>query len=273
LGPRLGVLEAEALDVDAAEAVDLESDRRANLAELLLASRRDAVPIRERFLQIRGDPPEPGPLSELVRGGYDHALDVYLLILAATSSPPHRLYINPDFWALLTRKRSQSLRNARRVLYRSLDALSDLELIRQETHLGVPLYRILDESGSGNAYFHPATRGDRYLTLPHAYWERGFDRRLELPGKVVLLLARSLKPESFTLPLANAMQWYGVSPDTLRRGMDELVKAKLVRYTKEDVASAKAPRGTVVRRTYTLLGPVAHKKPAQRRPIRPVKPS
>ena len=244
--------------MDAAELTGLDAGRLQNLSEVFWESHRAAVPIREAFLQTRDDfGSEPGPLSEIVRKRYHHALDVYLLILAATSSPPHRLHVNPDFWALLVRRPPQSLRNARLALYRSLEILDSLDLVRQETRLGMPTFQLLDESGNGELYFHPATRHARYLTLPHSYWEHGLDRSLDLPGKAVLLLARSLRPSGFTLPLAHSMDWYGISSDTLRRGMDELIRAKLVRYTKKDVPSPRAPRGTSVRRTYVLAGPVA----------------
>jgi hypothetical protein len=234
----------------------LEEERERGLAELLASSHHDALPLRESFLQVRGTPPEPGPLSELVRGRHRHALDVYLLVLAATPSPPYQLHVNPDFWAVLLRRPEQSLRNSRLAVYRSFDILDDLNLLWLESHLGAPRYQLLNEGGGGDRYVHPAKTGDRFFTVPHTYWTRGLDRKLDLPGKAVLLLARSLR-RYFTLPLGNAMPWYGVSADTLRRGMDELIKARLVRYQKADVPTPKAPRGSTVRRTYTLVGPMA----------------
>lgn len=249
--------------MDSPELNGLDERRLENLSEVFWESHRAAVPIREAFLQIRDVEPEPGPLSEIVRKRYHHALDVYLLILAATASPPHRLHVNPDYWALLVRRPSQSLRNARLAVYRSLEILDSLDLVRQETRLGMPTFQLLDESGSGELYFHPATRRERYLTLPHAYWEHALDRTLDLPGKAVLLLVRSFRPTGFTLPLARSMDWYGISADTLRRGMDELIRAKLVRYTKADVPSPRAPRGTTVRRTYILTGPMARTEGTQ----------
>jgi hypothetical protein len=243
----------------------LDQQRRENLEELLSDSHHDALPIRELFLQRRGTPPVPGPLAEIVRGRHHHALDQYLLVLAATARPPHQLHVNPDFWALLLRRPDQSLRNARLAVYRSFDTLEELGLVWGESHLGAPRFQLLNEGGTGERYIHPAKVEDRYFTLPHAYWTRGLDRQLELPGKVVLLLARSLR-RYFTLPLANAMPWYGISADTLSRGMDELVKARLVRYQKADVAARDAPRGTAVRKTYTLVGPVQLPQPTRKTP-------
>jgi hypothetical protein len=235
----------------------LEEERAQGVRELLRDSHHGAVPIRESFLQTRGAPPEPGPLSEIVRQRRHHALDLYLFVLAATARPPHQLHVNPEFWARLMRRPDQSLRNSRLAVWRSFETLDELGLLWQETHLGAPRFQLLREDGGGDPYIHPAKTGDRYFTLPHGYWTRGFDRTLDLPGKVVLLFARS-RGRYFTLPLANAKRWYGISPDTLRRGMDELVRAKVVHYEKATVPASAAPRGTTVRRTYTLIGPLAH---------------
>jgi hypothetical protein len=239
----------------------LEEARGEYLRQVLGGTRRTAVPIREAFLQIRGKRPEPGVLSDFVKDQSEHALDLYLLILAATPAPPYRLFLNTDFWATLLRRDDQSRRNARLALRRSVSALVSLDLIVNETRLGVPLVQLLDESGSCELYHHPGKKGDRYITLPHSYWQEGLDRRLSLRAKAVLLIARSLRPEGFTLPLAHSREWYGLSADTLRRGMDELVKARLVRYTSADVPAPSAPHGTSVRRTYVLAGSMARTKP------------
>jgi len=110
-------------------------------------------------------------------------------------------------------------------------------------------------------YVHPVNTVERYFTIPYEYWDQGFDRELNLAAKAVLLVARSLKPRGFTLPLAHAMDWYGISADTFRRGMRRLVDARLVNYTANVVESDKAPRGMTVRRTYKLVGAVAHPSP------------
>ncbi|MDX6450674.1 MAG: hypothetical protein QOH16_723 [Gaiellaceae bacterium] len=234
-----------------------QEERGQALIELFRDSHREAVPLRETFLQRRGDPPDPGPLSRLVSGGHHHALDLYLLIHAATATPPHQIAINSRFWTQLVARPDQSERSARRALERSLDTLEWLELIRPVTRLGVPVVELLDEYGWGDRYVHPANQGARYFTIPHAYWLAGFDQSLSLRAKAMLLIARSLKPHGFTLPLAKSQQWYGISPDTMRRGMKELVSAGLARYQANVVDAPKAPRSTAVRRVYILVGAVA----------------
>lgn len=243
-----------------------EDDRLHRIVDLLRGTHRSIVPIRESFLQMRGTPPTPGPLSALVRGKHQHALDVYLLLHAAAVSPPYWLNPNPDYWAVLTQRPGQSFRNARLAFHRSLGTLASLDLIRVEASQRSPLVQLLDESGKGDTYFHPSKTGDRYLTLPHRYWLDGLDRRLDLAGKAVLLLARSLRPKDFTLPLANAFLWYGISPQTLRRGMRRLIDLQLVSYTPTVVPAANAPEGTTIRRTYTLVGSMARTPGGERPP-------
>ena len=251
------------------------AERLLRLHEVFLESHRDAVPLRETFLQTRGAPPTPGALAKLVRRGQHHALDLYLLIHAATASPPHHLAINPRFWAPLVARTNQSPRSARRALDRSVEILELLDLVRPVTRLGVPVIELLDEDGWGDAYLHPKRTGERFFTLPHAYWEYGLDRMLSLPAKAVVLIARSLKPQGFTLPLANAQAWYGISPDSMRRGMKELVANDLAKYQSNVVDASKAPDGTAIRRTYKLVGPVARdpSKPADSAGPKPAAPS
>ncbi len=220
-------------------------------------SHRDAVPIREALLQIRGTPVRPGVLADLVRHGNEHALDLYLLLRIPLSAPPFQLEVNADYWAPLAGRTSQSRRNARLAMYRSLDRLESLALIRRETRGSRSRVELLDESGNGDPYVHPARRDERYIKLPHSYWTLGFDRKLKLPGKTVLLLSLSLSPKGFTLPLAHSTDWYGISAPSLKRGMDELVRARLVRYQTTEVPATNTPDGiTALRRTYLLAGPM-----------------
>jgi hypothetical protein len=250
----------------------LEVGRATRLADLFRHSHRSFVPIREGFLQIRGDEPTPGPFGALVTAKQHHALDVYLLLHAATASPPHQILLNRDYWTIVTKRPEQSLRSARAALSRSLDALESLALIRPETRSVAPKIQLLDECGTGDLYLHPAKTAERYFTLPHAYWRDGLDRKLDLAGKAVLLLARSLRPWGFTLPLANAHAWYGFSAPTLRRGMVQLIDLGLATYTSKRVASMRAPDGTTRRRYYTLRGSMARSEDARRTPRARVEP-
>ena len=143
---------------------------------------------------------------------------------------------------------------ARVALARSIDTLQDLRLISKLTQASDPVLQLLDERGNGRPYVHPARAHERYLTLPHAYWYQGYDLKLNLAGKATLLISRSLRPDTFTLPLVNAPIWYGLSADTLRRGMQQLVRLHLASYVPSLVESNTSPAGKTVRRHYTLKG-------------------
>ncbi|MGH9269257.1 MAG: hypothetical protein ACRD0D_13920, partial [Acidimicrobiales bacterium] len=77
------------------------------------------------------------------------------------------------------------------------------------------------EDGSTDGYTHPAAKRERYLKLPHTYWEQGWHLRLSLRAKVMLLVALSLD-DGFVMPAERAPAWYGVSSDTAQRGLAEL---------------------------------------------------
>jgi len=115
---------------------------------------------------------------------------------------------------------------------------------------------LLDESGNGSAFVRPTQPGQHYFTLPHAYWLNRYDQRLDLPGKAALLISRSLKPDTFTLPLETASEWYGISKSTLRRGADQLVREGLANYLTQ-VVPARTRVGTTRRRFFWLKGDVA----------------
>ena len=48
--------------------------------------------------------------------------------------------------------------------------------------------------------------------------------------------------------------WYGVSPDTLQRGLDELREAELLYIHPRKVRDSKARFGTTIVNEYLLLG-------------------
>ena len=140
-----------------AKPVNTESDRERLklLGQLCWDSHRDAVPIREAFLQIRAPKVRPGILGDLVRRGDEHALDLYLLLRIPLSAPPFQLEVDPDYWGLLARRPAQSRRNARLAIYRSLDRLESLALLRRDTRGSRSRVVLLDESGNGDLYVIP----------------------------------------------------------------------------------------------------------------------
>ena len=82
--------------------------------------------------------------------------------------------------------------------------------------------------------------------------------RLTLPAKTVLLIALSLQMrDHFVLPREHAAGWYGISADTIQRGLSELLRRGVVRYRVEYVKAPLPPRGYVAVRQYRLFPPFA----------------
>jgi len=93
-----------------------------------------------------------------------------------------------------------------------------------------------------------------YFKLPHAYWLDGYSAKLDLAGTAVLLIALSLAPE-FMLPHEHAGRWYGLSRDTIRRGLRELQANELLSVKTTRRRAALSPTGTAEHRRYTLREP------------------
>jgi hypothetical protein len=114
---------------------------------------------------------------------------------------------------------------------------------------------------SGGRYKHPGegerSEGD-YFKVPYEYWYGRFMNRLSLPAKAVLLISLSLQMgEHFTLPREHAANWYGISPDTIQRGLSELLTRGVLRYRLESTPAPLTPRGYIVTRRYRLFPPFA----------------
>jgi hypothetical protein len=105
------------------------------LRELLGSSRRDFVPIRKSFVQLRDDDdnPQPGPLAVIVQRGVPTALNQLLLLHARAAGRPDGDTLNYDVglsarvWArLLGRAEDDS---GRRTVGRNWKALTDAGLV------------------------------------------------------------------------------------------------------------------------------------------------
>jgi len=203
------------------------------LTELLGSSRRDFVPIRKHFVQLRDDEenPLPGPLAKVVRRGVPTALDQLLLLHARAAGRPDGEELNYDVglsarvWARLLGLAEDE--SGRRTVGRNWKALTDAKLVavrrvgRQIT--ATPLC----EDGSGEPYSHPKNTGDRYLKVPYAFWLDGHAAKLKLPGLALALIACS-NADWFPLPFDRGPSWYGVGTSTVERGIRELRRAGLI---------------------------------------------
>ena len=226
------------------------------LADLLDRSRRTSVPIRRLFLQLPKS--QPGPLARFVEGRRMLALDLWLLLHAAASSAPWDVRQPAMSWARMLDMPQTT--GSETTISRNWSWLEEQRLVRTERDHRVRKVTLLMEDGSGRE-FARATGQDRgFFKLPYAYFTDRIHRDLKLPGKAALLICLAQQP-TFTLPTERGAGWYGVSADTLQRGLDELRERELIKVW---TRTKKAPRA---RYGYTTVNHYALQAPFARPPI------
>jgi len=222
------------------------------LLDLLDATRRSRIPIRRSFTQLPGPPKVPGPLSWFVTGRRALALDLWLLLHAGAAAAPWDVGRPAMAWArMLDLPQNATSESA---ISRNFTWLERRRLVRSERVKRIRKVYLLAEDGSG-AEFTRATGARRgYFKLPYEYFTQRWHSEFALPGKATLLICLAQAP-TFTLPTERAGAWYGISPDSLQRGLDELRELGLIKVW---TRAKKAPRsrlGYTVENHYALQGP------------------
>jgi DNA-binding transcriptional ArsR family regulator len=231
------------------------------LAELFGSSRREFVPIRKSFVQLRGenDTPLPGPLASIVRRGVPSALDQFLLLHARAAGRVDGDEINYEVglsarvWArLLGLTEDQS---GRRTVGRNWKALVDAKLVTVRRVGRQIAATPLRDDGGGELYSHPKTTRDRYLKVPYAFWLDGHAAKLKLPGLALALIACSTA-DWFPLPFDRGPSWYGIGTSTVERGLRELRRADLIEQSFTWRKTALSDSGWTKDMRYRLLPPL-----------------
>ncbi len=232
--------------------IDVVATPEDTLLDLLDRSRRRNVPIRRSFLQIPGPPKQPGPLAGFVEGRRPVALDLWLLLHAGASSDPWDVRQPAMSWARML-DLPQTL-SSETTISRNWTWLEQQGLARSERDHRVRKVFLLMEDGSRRPFSRPTGTQRGFFKLPYAYFTQRWHKELKLPGKASLLICLAQSP-TFTLPTEHASGWYGVSADTLQRGLDELRELELLKVW---TRAKKAPRtrlGYTVENHYALQGP------------------
>lgn len=240
---------------------------RETVEELLRTAGRHegAVPVRLTFIQQGPQSqPAPGPLAKLVRNGDRRGLDLYLLLKAVASAAPYNSHRGAAVWARALRHTGVEANE--QAVSKIWSRLAALKLVERSKHGRLADVTLLDESGSGDPYVHPAEKSgdapDRYFQLPVAYWldaEEAWSSTLTLPAKAMLLVALSLKP-GFFLPVEQVPDWYGLSADTAQRGLAELAKRGVLCRQRVPKKAPLLPKGYSYDYRHTLTGPFANKR-------------
>jgi hypothetical protein len=243
-------VEASLANPDEAQGAAATADE--TLADLLGRSRRSAVPIRRVFLQLPDR--RPGPLSRFVEGRRALALDLWLLVHAGASSAPWDVRQPAMSWARMLDMPQTT--GSETTISRNWTWLEKELLVHTERDHRQRKVTLLKEDGSGEN-FDRATGKDRgFFKLPYAYFTDRLHGDLKLPGKATLLICLAQNP-TFTLPTEAASKWYGVSADTLQRGLDELRERELIRVWSRQKKAPRARYGVTTVNHYALQGPFA----------------
>ena len=201
---------------------------------------------------------QPGPLARFVEGRRTLGLDLWLLLHAGASSAPWDVRQPAMSWARMLDMPQTT--GSETTISRNWSWLEEQRLVRTERDHRVRKVTLLMEDGSGRE-FDRATGKDRgFFKLPYAYFTERIHRDLKLAGKATLLICLAQQP-TFTLPTERASEWYGVSADTLQRGLDELRERELIKVW---TRTKKAPRA---RYGYTAVNHYALQAPFARPPI------
>ena len=216
--------------------------------EVLLGrtTRRDFVPLSRSFVQRRDVGGGAGPLAMFVRSRRRNALDLYLLAHATASAPPWDVTEYAGVWARALGIGATT--GAGVVVSTNWTWLEGQRLVRSERKGGLRRIFLLNDNGSGDPYERPTTD---FFKLPHAYWTFGWQQALDLPAKAVLLIALSLK-EGFLLPTAHGATWYGLSLDTVKRGLRRLRNTGLLEVREVRKQAPRSPTGFTLERRYRL---------------------
>jgi hypothetical protein len=226
------------------------------LADLLDRSGRSSVPIRRTFLQ-RTDR-TPGPLAAFVSGRRGLALDLYTLFHAGASGGEWDVRQPAMSWARMLDMPQTSASET--TISRNWNWLEQHKLIRTQRDHRVRKVILQLEDGSGRPFERASGQDRGFFKLPYAYFTDRIHKELKLPGKATLLICLA-QNVTFTLPTERAADWYGISADTLERGLQELRRLDLIKSWSR---TKKAPR---TRLGYTTVAHYALREPFARPPM------
>jgi hypothetical protein len=230
------------------------ADGHDTLVALLDGSRRGALPLRRSFVQTKaaGGRASAGVLAPFVAAHHERALDQYLLFHAAASGGDYGVARPAKVWARALSFGAGA--SAVAAVSKNWAWLETQGLLARGRYGRLSKPVLLREDGSGKPYTHPSKTGESYFKVPHAFWLDDWHRRLGLAEKAVLLIALSLQ-DDFILPVEHASGWYGLSADTLNRGLVGLRRRDALEVRRQRRKAPLAPEGYTWEFRYRLRPP------------------
>lgn len=213
-----------------------------------------SVPVPTAFLrdQREGDP----PLARMIRAGRaDVRLGIYLCLLLRATDVPYDVRNNPTptAWAKMLCLEDPKGKGARRVTS-AFKWLERERLVELTPRAGrTPEVQLLDPAGSGRPLEGGFDSGERWVSVPHEVWLRGWIFELrETSLAVLLVLMDRLYGAKFPQFVTRERhESYGLSEDTWTRGIRDLTDRGLLKV-------GRAPIGDDlnferVRNTYWII--------------------
>lgn len=204
-------------------------------------------------------------LATFVTSKKSKALDLLLAI--------HALYIILDgsplplaTWARLLSTDTKPCTT--RTVSAALRTLRDMKLLEFSGPPSQPIITLKRENGSGDPLPpRKADEGRGFFTIPFEFWLDGHAGSLSLPAKAMLLiiLKETQDPQgrlTFSMPVARAQSWYGISERSAERGYVELTKHHLIQQRVQKIADPQHPAGRreVVHRAPDGIYSTAHRE-------------
>ncbi len=227
--------------------------------------RRRATPLRRAFLQVPRASSSPGPMHLFVAARRGLALDLYLLLHCGAAAAPWDVALPAMAWARAL-DRSQTLASET-TISKNWTWLEQQRLVRSKRSRRLRKVYLLREDGSGEEYARPASGENHgYFNLPFAYFTQRWHAKLSLRAKATLLICLAQQPR-FELRTEHATAWYGLSPDSMQRGLGELREFDLLTTTADYRPAPRTRLGFTQVHIHALRGDFARapQKPARRK--------
>ncbi|MFP5363220.1 MAG: hypothetical protein ACLGI5_10890 [Thermoleophilia bacterium] len=221
--------------------------------------RRSSTPLRRDFLQHAKKKNTPGPLVKFVEQRRGLALDLFLLLHCAASGGEFDVELPAMAWARAL-DLSQTV-SSETTISKNWTWLEKQQLIRSEKHNRLRRAYLMREDGLGAEYTKPKKgEGHGFFYLPYDFFLQRWHKKLSLRARATLLICMA-QNEVFELRTEHATRWYGLSPDSMQRGMVELRDARLLRSWLDYRPAPRARLGFTQVNLNRLLPPFAKATP------------
>lgn len=238
-----------------------EASPEATREYILRVSGRGYTLLRQSFVQLDDSAEQRASrLGTIVSERKHRALILYLLLLTAW---PHlegrEVPLDSGTWrrALKTGKGPQWSRADLSKTWTQLE--KELDLVTRSREGRLQRVEPLMEVGGG-PYTSPSGEkknwAEAYLTLPPEFWTDEWFARLTLAELAVLLIVakETTQKDEMWVTESKVSEWYGISANTLRKGVQGLEKHDLLKIRPEHIPAPLSPLGYTTRQNYSLTG-------------------